>query len=134
MRISDLFSRTNPFSRKDEEQEGSHNASVTGGNSCPSPFDYVSIRELYPNRLWSESFFFGNGLSSASTGRKYSFSGTMTEDDFLNCLHWAVPNRQRPVKTCPDTNKRKKAKLISLAFDLYIQICFRNNENKRPFQ
>ena len=58
----------------------------------------------------------------------------MTEDDFLNCLHWAVPNRQRPVKTCPDTNKRKKAKLISLAFDLYIQICFRNNENKRPFQ
>ena len=32
---------------------------------------------------------------SLSTGRKYSFSGTMTEDDFLNCLLWAVPNRQR---------------------------------------
>ena len=30
-----------------------------------------------------------------STGRKYSFSGTMTEDDFLNCLLWAFPNQQQ---------------------------------------
>ncbi|XP_075256346.1 uncharacterized protein LOC142348747 [Convolutriloba macropyga] len=105
MRLRDVISKINPFSTKEDNQDSTHNDSeATSGNSCPSPFDYVSIREVYPHRLWSESSRFGN--QSLSTGRKYSFSGTMTEDDFLNCLLWAVPNRQRPVTS--RTNRRTR--------------------------